>query len=129
MKRTREHKIFADINVTPLVDVMLVLLVIFMVTTPMLVKSIRVNLPKSSSATSTISKKDVIVSITKNGQYFLDKVPVTLDQLARYFKTHPYKNVIINADKKVNYGAVVHVISIAKAAGIKRVGLSTRLKR
>ncbi len=124
----RKRKTFSDINITPLVDVMLVLLVIFMVTTPMLVKGIKVNLPKTHSGTTKIDKKDLIISIDKNGNYFIDKSPTTLEALKDYLKAHKqeFKSVIIKSDRTVEYGIVVHLIDIIKSEGISRVGLATQ---
>ncbi len=128
MKRNGK-KVFSDINITPLVDVMLVLLVIFMVTTPMLVKGIKVNLPKTKSGVTKIEKKDIIISIDKNGRYYLDKVPIKLDALKDYLKAHKGRTVIIKADSLVNYGTVVSLIDTVKSAGINRVGLATQPKK
>ncbi len=120
---------FADINITPLVDVVLVLLIIFMVTTPMLVKGIKVNLPKTSSASGNVGKKDIVISIDSNGNYYIDKVPLDEKSLTDFLKSHSSKEVIIKSDKNVAYGVVVKVIDIAKSSGINRVGLATEPKR
>ncbi len=127
--RKNNNKTFSDINITPLVDVMLVLLVIFMVTTPMLVKGIKVNLPKTKSGVTKIEKKDIIISIDKDGRYYLDKVPIKLDALKDYLKAHKNRTVIIKADSMVNYGIVVSLIDTVKSVGINRVGLATQPKR
>ena len=127
--RRNSRKTFSDINITPLVDVMLVLLVIFMVTTPMLVKGIKVNLPKTKAGVTKIEKKDIIISIDKEGRYYLDKVPVKLDALKDYLKAHKNRTVIIKADSRVNYGIVVSLIDTVKSVGISRVGLATQPKR
>ena len=126
MKKYSNTKQFADINITPLVDVILVLLIIFMVTTPMLVKGIKVNLPKTSSAVSNIGKKDIIISIDKKGNYYIDKVLVQNKALRDFLKSHKNRTVIIKSDKSVAYGVVVHLIDIVKTAGINRVGLATK---
>jgi len=127
--KKNDKKAFSDINITPLVDVMLVLLVIFMVTTPMLVKGIKVNLPKTKSGVTKIEKKDIIISIDKEGRYYLDKVPIKLDALKDYLKAHKGRTVIIKADSMVNYGTVVSLIDTVKSVGISRVGLATRPKK
>ncbi|AEA33957.1 ExbD/TolR family protein [Hippea maritima] len=126
MRRKTNRGSFSDINITPLVDVMLVLLVIFMVTTPMLVKGIRVNLPKTKSGQTKIEKKNVIISIDKNGHYYLDKVLITQDALEDFLKAHKDKSVIIKSDKDVRYGLVIHLIDMVKSAGISKVGLATQ---
>jgi biopolymer transport protein TolR len=126
MKRYRgSTRQFAEINITPLVDVVLVLLIIFMVTTPMLVKGIRVNLPKTSSSAGNVGKKDIVISIDKNGNYYIDKVLLDEKSLKDFLKSHNTKEVIIKSDKSVAYGSVVRVIDIAKKSGINRVGLAT----
>ncbi|WP_035587732.1 ExbD/TolR family protein [Hippea jasoniae] len=124
-----KNKAFSYINITPLVDVMLVLLVIFMVTTPMLVKGIKVNLPKTHSGATKIEKKDIIISIDKNGNFYVDKVKITPDALKDYLKAHRGKTVIIKSDKRVEYGVVVKLIDIVKSVGIIRVGLATQPKQ
>ncbi len=129
MKKNNKKEAFSDINITPLVDVMLVLLVIFMVTTPMLVKGIRVNLPKTKSGVTKIEKKNIIISIDKEGRYYLDKVPIKLDALKDYLKAHKGRAVIIKADSMVNYGTVVSLIDMIKTIGISRVGLATQPKK
>ncbi len=122
-------KKFSEINITPLVDVILVLLIIFMVTTPMLVKGIKVNLPKTSSSSGNVGKKDIVISIDVNGNYYIDKVKLDKKALTDFLKSHKDKDVIIKSDKDVAYGVVVNVIDIAKSSGINRVGLATQPKQ
>ncbi len=128
MKFNGSKSIFSDINITPLVDVMLVLLVIFMVTTPMLVKGIKVNLPKTHSGSTNITKKDLIVSIDKEGRIYLNKNQTDLDGLRKAFKDNRGNEVVIEADKAIEYGLVVRIIDIAKQSGIEKVGLATTNK-
>ncbi len=128
-KCSRSLKQFSDINITPLVDVVLVLLIIFMVTTPMLVKGIKVSLPKTASSSTKIDKKDIVLSIDKNGNYYIDKVRVKKQALGDFLKNHLKSSLIIKADKSVDYGKVVQVIDIAKKSGIDRVGLATQPKQ
>ncbi len=128
MKFNGSKGIFSDINITPLVDVMLVLLVIFMVTTPMLVKGIKVNLPKTHSGSTNITKKDLIVSIDKEGRIYLNKNQTDLDGLRKAFEDNRGNEVVIEADKAIEYGLVVRIIDIAKQSGIEKVGLATTNK-
>ncbi len=128
MKFNGSKSIFSDINITPLVDVMLVLLVIFMVTTPMLVKGIKVNLPKTHSGSTNITKKDLIVSIDKEGRIYLNKNQTDLDGLRKAFEDNRGNEVVIEADKAIEYGLVVRIIDIAKQSGIEKVGLATTNK-
>ncbi len=130
MKKHSQSKQFSDINITPLVDVVLVLLIIFMVTTPMLVKGIKVNLPKTSTSAININKKDIVISVDKNGNYYIDKVKVkNTNTLKDFLKSHRDREVIIKSDKSVAYGVVVRLIDIVKTSGISRVGLATEPKK
>jgi biopolymer transport protein TolR len=128
MKLNGSKGFFSDINITPLVDVMLVLLVIFMVTTPMLVKGIKVNLPKTHSGSTNITKKDLIVSIDDQGRIYLNKQQTDLDGLKKAFENNHGNEVVIEADKAIEYGLVVKIIDIAKQSGIEKVGLATTNK-
>lgn len=128
MKLNGSKGVFSDINITPLVDVMLVLLVIFMVTTPMLVKGIKVNLPKTHSGSTNITKKDLIVSIDEQGRIYLNKQQIDLDGLKKAFENNHGNEVVIEADKAIEYGLVVKIIDIAKQSGIEKVGLATTNK-
>jgi biopolymer transport protein TolR len=123
-----QKEFFSDINITPLVDVMLVLLVIFMVTTPMLVKGIKVNLPKTHSGSTNITKKDLVVSIDDQGRIYLNKQQTDLDGLKKAFENNHGNEVVIEADKAIEYGLVVKIIDIAKQSGIEKVGLATTNK-
>lgn len=128
MKLNSSKGVFSDINITPLVDVMLVLLVIFMVTTPMLVKGIKVNLPKTHSGSTNITKKDLIVSVDEQGRIYLNKQQTDLGGLKKAFENNHGNEVIIEADKAIEYGLVVKIIDIAKQSGIEKVGLATTNK-
>ena len=124
----------AEINITPLVDVMLVLLIIFMVTAPFLQSGIDVDLPEAQSTSSPpTGKDDKIITIDKSGQIFL-----TGDQTSSYsietlgpklntlFENQPNKTVYLKADKNVPYGAVVQVMAVCKQVGIERIGMITQ---
>jgi biopolymer transport protein TolR len=119
----------SDINVTPLVDVMLVLLVIFMITTPLFERGIDVNLPQT--ATSNISGAErVILTIPKDKNYvYFNSQPVNRNLMKNYlqqiFKSRPDKTVYLFADKSVPYGDVLTVMDEVKQAGIETVGLAT----
>jgi len=77
----RRYKSFSEINITPMVDVVLVLLIIFMVTTPMLIKGVKVNLPAAHSGKVKLDKKDIVICISKSGRLLLDKKPITIAKL------------------------------------------------
>jgi biopolymer transport protein TolR len=118
----------AEINVTPLVDVMLVLLIIFMITAPMMTEGVDVDLPQTKSAASLPTDKDhIILTIRKNGTVFVDTYAVNnLEDLEAQIKavaTEQKRQVFLQADKDVPYGTVVAVIGHIRAAGIDKLGM------
>lgn len=117
----------SEINVTPFVDVMLVLLIIFMVTAPMLTEGLEVNLPKTQAVESLPPGNDhVVLTIKKDSSIFLDEYPETLDGLAAKLVTtvkDANRSLFLQADKEVPYGTVVYVMGKIKAAGIENLGI------
>ncbi len=132
-KWDKQTEPMGEINVTPLVDVMLVLLIIFMVTAPLLTQGVNVNLPKVTSTPMNQNIEPLIVSIRKNGDLFLQKHPVHLAQLAPRIKAirEHKKNlpVFIRGDAKTPYEDVARVMSALSLAGIDKVGLVTQPRR
>ena len=122
----RKYKSFSEINITPMVDVVLVLLIIFMVTTPMLIKGVKVSLPAAHSGKVKLAKKDIVISINKSGRLFMDKKPITITELKMMLVDDRSKNVIIKADKAVAYGAVIKVIDTLKGINVENVALATK---
>jgi len=122
----RDRDIMSEINVTPLVDVMLVLLIIFMVTAPMLKMGIDVQLPKAK-AKHLIEEERFTVIINKKGEIYLNDRKVSLRQLHRKLSAISKRNpeLYIKADRAVPYGLVVKVMAEIKDAGIEKVGLVT----
>lgn len=116
----------SEINVTPLVDVMLVLVVIFILTAPLLASAIRLDLPKTDAAKSVETPKFITLVIDKSGQAFLNDQPATTEALtARLIETareNPDTEVQLRADEAVPYGRVVEVLGIAQQAGLGRIG-------
>ena len=116
----------SDINMTPLIDVMLVLSVIFIITAPLLASSIRLDLPKTDAAAPNDAPKFVLVVVDKTGQVFLDDKPVAQAELARRLLLvagqNPDTEVQLRADQAVPYGRVVEVLGIAQKAGLSRIG-------
>ncbi len=119
----------SEINVTPLVDVMLVLLVIFMVTAPMMQQGVQVNLPKADTKAMTPAEEAVVVSVDKSGKIFIDKDEVPAGDLRQrlsiMFASRAKKEVFLKADAGVPYGEVVRTMADIKGAGIERLGMVT----
>ncbi len=126
LERTKANLPMSEINVTPLVDVMLVLLVIFIITAPLLASSIQLDLPKTDAAKPLDTPKFVSVVIDKSSKVFLGDQPIELADLATRLqqtaKTSPETEVQLRSDETVPYGKVVEVIGIAQKAGLSRIG-------
>ena len=124
-----DRRPMADINVTPLVDVMLVLLVIFMVTAPMMQQGVQVNLPKANTKAMTPQDEAVVVSVDKSGKVFInkDEIPASdlRNRLTAMFASREKKEVFLKADAGVPYGEVVKAMADIKGAGIERLGMVT----
>jgi len=119
----------SDINVTPLVDVMLVLLIIFMVTAPMMMQGVEVNLPQTTTKSIKTKEDPMILSINKKREIFLERHKINLEDLElkvkSIFKYRKNKEVLLRADKDVPYGFVIEVMAGAKRAGIDKLGMVT----
>jgi biopolymer transport protein TolR len=116
----------SDINVTPLVDVMLVLLVIFILTAPLLASSIKLDLPKTEAAKPAAAAKFVTLVVSSSGQTFLNDQPLAVDllqaQLLLIAQGNPETEVQLRADATVPYGRIVEVMGAAQKAGLNRIG-------
>jgi len=127
--RNDNRGIMAEINVTPLVDVMLVLLVIFMVTAPMMQQGVQVNLPKANTKAMTQAEETVVVTVDNKGKVFInkDEVPAAdlRARLSDMFATREKKEIFLKADAGVPYGEVVKAMADIKGAGIERLGMVT----
>ena len=127
---SRDSTTIAQINVTPLVDVMLVLLVIFMVTAPIIQQGVQINLPQAKAAAIPGTEQLLVVSIAKNGKIYLNDNVMTLDELGSRMRAiranEAEKQVYVRADQDVRYGLVMKAIAELKQAGIERVGMVTR---
>ncbi|HUM01601.1 MAG TPA: biopolymer transporter ExbD [Thermoanaerobaculia bacterium] len=128
-----ETNALSDINVTPLVDVMLVLLVIFMVTAPLLQQGIDVQLPKSVSQNLPQEPEDpLILSITKGQVYYLNETPIPKQQLAERLKiilrNRRSKAIYLKADRNLSYGTVVETMDVLNRLGVESLGMVTELR-
>jgi len=123
----------ADINVVPLVDVMLVLLVIFIITTPLLTNAVKIDLPKASSAPNITKAAHIELGIRENGDLYWNGEKVTMDQFASRFaaaaKEQPQPELHIRADRHAEYEPVAKVMSLAARAGLSRIGFVTEPER
>ncbi|RLB28180.1 MAG: protein TolR [Deltaproteobacteria bacterium] len=121
--------LISDINVTPLVDVMLVLLIIFMVTAPMMIHGVKVNLPITESKSMKSKEDPLILSITKKRLIFIENYNVEFKalkgKLKKIFANRVGKEILLQADKDISYGFVMKVMSQVKEAGITKVGMIT----
>jgi biopolymer transport protein TolR len=126
LERTRGEPPMSEINVTPMVDVMLVLVVIFIITAPLMASSIRLDLPKAQGTQPADAPKFVTVVVDKAGQVFLNDRPVTPEQFAGQLgsaaKQNPETEVQLRADQGVPYGKVVEVMGLVHKAGLTRIG-------
>jgi biopolymer transport protein TolR len=128
-RTSREHRAFSDINVTPFVDVMLVLLIIFMVTAPMLEQGIDVDLPETTTQALNMRDEPLILSVKKDGTYHLARQQVPVEELEgklrAIFEGAEEREVYLRADKDAPYGTVVKAMAAARLAGAKTVGIVT----
>lgn len=121
--------LMSEINVTPMVDVMLVLLIIFMVTAPMMMQGLDVNLPQVDSTAIRSKGERVVISITAKGEIFIDDYKVPFEDLllkvARILEVQKVNEVALRADKSIPYGQVVRIMAEVRKAGVTNLGLVT----
>jgi biopolymer transport protein TolR len=119
----------SEINVTPFVDVMLVLLIIFMVTAPMMQQGVDVDLPETTTQPLRMKDEPLILSVQKGGKYFLGRTEVSLDDLQEkleaIFEGRDSKEIFLRADKEAPYGFVVKALAAAREAGATKLGMVT----
>ncbi len=131
MMSRKQDSLMSDINVTPFVDVMLVLLIIFMVTAPMMVQGVDVALPETKRSSQLSTEEDqLVVSIDKDNKIRINDYEVGLDflqeKLEKIFENRHSRAVFLKADKRIAYGRVVAVMSAIKGAGAEKLGMVTR---
>jgi len=128
--RHKRKKLMSEINVVPYIDVMLVLLVIFMITAPLLAQGVKVALPQTRAQTLDTAKPEtLVVTVDRNGRYFLDNKPITAraltDVVGAALKAKPKTPVLVRGDRDANYGEVVKLMALLQDAGAPSVGLLT----
>lgn len=121
--------LMSQINVTPFVDVMLVLLIIFMVTAPMMIQGVDVSLPEATSEPLQSEAETLLITINKNNHVYINDYRVTLDflqeKLQKILEGREDRSVYLRADKDISYGMVVRVMSEIKNAGVEKLGMVT----
>ena len=124
-----DDRLMSEINVTPFVDVMLVLLIIFMVTAPMMIQGVEVSLPEATSKPLAAEQEQLVVTIDQNNQVYINNFRVGVENLKEKLihitKSQKADEVYLRADKTVAYGMVVYVMSEIKGAGIEKLGMIT----
>lgn len=128
----RRAKPMSEINVTPFVDVMLVLLIVFMVTAPLLTVGVTVDLPKATSAPLPGQDEPLTVTVNRNGAVYLQESEIALDELGprlnAVLETKPGTRIFVRGDKVIDYGRVMQVVGSIHDAGITKVALITELR-
>ena len=128
-RRLFRSALSASINVTPMADIMLVLLIIFMITTPLLQDSVTVNLPKAKNPLDTQTEKQVVLSLTRECHIYWGKKKLTEDEMVKAlierFSSEINKTIFVRADQTLSYGNVVRIVNECRQAGVDRVGLMT----
>lgn len=123
-------RLVSEINVTPLVDVMLVLLIIFMVTAPMMTQGIDVDLPETTSKSLRQEEKPIVITIDKEGELSINSIPLVralmVQELEKQYTANKDQPIFIKADKNVPYGHVVTVMENIKSVGFDKVGMITK---
>ncbi len=131
--RRRYYRPVSDINVTPFVDVMLVLLVVFMVTAPLMTVAVPIDLPKTQARSLTQNKEPLVVSIDSNGKIYLQEKQMELADLTAKLKaitgTNADARIFVRGDKAVSYGNIMEVMGMISAAGFNKVALVADLPK
>jgi biopolymer transport protein TolR len=134
-RRRRRHGIMSEINVTPMVDVMLVLLIIFMVSAPLLTVGVPIDLPQSQAKSLDQDKQPLTVSVNLQGEVFLQDSKIPVDELVPKLKAVTEarggmdERIYVRGDRKVDYGTVMRVMGRLSSAGFRRVALVTEVEQ
>jgi len=132
-RRHRRRPVMAEINVTPMVDVMLVLLIIFMVTAPLLTVGVPIELPKTEAQQLEGDKEPLTISVDSEGRIFLQETELKIDEivpkLTAIAKNGYDERIFVRGDRRVNYGVVMRVMGTISAAGFRRIALVSDLEQ
>jgi biopolymer transport protein TolR len=134
-RKHRRRKVMSEINVTPMVDVMLVLLIIFMVSAPLLTVGVPIDLPQSQAKSLDQDKEPLTLSVTEKGQIFLQNAEISADDLVAKLQAvadargGTEARIYVRGDKKVDYGSMMRVMGRLSAAGFHRVALVTEFEQ
>jgi biopolymer transport protein TolR len=134
-RRRRRHGVMSEINVTPMVDVMLVLLIIFMVSAPLLTVGVPIDLPQSKATSLDQDKQPLTVSVNLQGQVFLQDTKIDVEELVAKLKAVTAarggldERIYVRGDRKVDYGTVMRVMGRLSSAGFRRVALVTEVEQ
>lgn len=131
-RRGRHHRLMSEINVTPFVDVMLVLLIIFMISAPLLTVGVPIDLPQSQAKSIDTEREPLTLSVNDKGQVFLQNTEIKIDELVDKLKAvakqGTEERIYVRGDKKVDYGTVMKVMGRLQAAGYRKVALVTEVE-
>ena len=129
----KRKKLHAEINVVPYIDVMLVLLIIFMVLSPLLIQGIEVNLPQTDTTKMSVQNEPLVISIDANGKYYInigdEQLPIDLEELKNkslvIFSANPDIEVVFQGDKSVSFESVAKAMAAVQSVGIEKIGIVT----
>lgn len=128
--RNGNKRLVSDINVTPLVDVMLVLLIIFMITAPMMTQGLNVDLPETTAKSLRQEEKPIVITIDKEGEISINNIAhvraLMVQELQKSYTVNKDQPIFLNADKNVPYGHVVTVMADIKSIGFDKIGMITK---
>jgi len=130
---SKKKTLMAEINVVPYIDVMLVLLIIFMVLSPLLIQGIEVNLPNTDTTKMSVQNEPLVISINKEGEYFInvgdESLPIDLDELKRkssvILEANPEIEIVFQSDKDVIFDSVAKAMAAVQSVGISKIGIVT----
>ncbi len=130
VRNNGRKRLVSEINVTPLVDVMLVLLIIFMITAPMMTQGVNVDLPETTAKSLRQEEKPIVITVDKEGDISINNISVVralmIEELQKNYNTNKNQPIFLRADKNVPYGHVVTVMADIKSVGFDKIGMITK---